>query len=69
MSKEILIDHKEIQNPQTITQTVVNKFKEQGLDVHMNEVRVLDDDYKKGVRKLEVVNTKYFSVGNIPWKK
>jgi len=45
------------------------KFKEKGLDLHKNEVKVLEDDHRKGKRKLEVVNTKYFSVPRIPWHK
>lgn len=69
MSREIIIDHKDISNPQTITETVVNKFKENNLDVHINEVEVLEDDHDKGVRRLSIKNTKYFTIPDIPWHK
>jgi len=69
MSKEIIIEHSAIRNSQTITKVMEEKFKEKGLDLHKNEVKVLEDDHRKGKRKLEVVNTKYFSVPRIPWHK
>jgi len=69
MSKEILIPHGEISNSQTITEVTDRKFKEQGLDLHKDEVTDLDDDFKKGVRKLTVKNTKYFYFPDIPWHK
>jgi len=69
MPKEILINHKDIQDPQTITEVMENKFKEHDLDLHRHEVEVIDDDDKSGIRKLRVKNTKYFAVGNIPWHK
>ena len=69
MSKEIIIDHKEINNSQTITTVMETKFKEQGLDTHKNEVDVLEDDFKKGVRRITVRNTKYFIVPELPWMK
>ena len=69
MAKEILIDHDKIQDPQTITQVVTNEMKARDLDVHRHEVEVIDDDYKKGVRKLRVKNTMYFQVPELPWHK
>jgi hypothetical protein len=64
MSKEILIDHKDIADPQTITAVNEKKFKEAGLDMHKNEVDALEDDHKKGVRRLKIRNPKYFG----PWR-
>ncbi len=63
MSKELVINHDEINNPQTITQVQARKFKEAGLDVHVNEVESLEDDHKKKVRRLRIKNTKYFFLG------
>ena len=60
MSKEIVIPHAEIRDNQTITPVMERKFKEQGLNLHVNEVEAMDDDHKKGVRRLKVKNTKYF---------
>ena len=45
MSKEILIEHKDIEDSQTITQAMTNKFKEHDLDLHRHEVEVIDDDF------------------------
>lgn len=44
------------------------KFKEKDLDLHKNEVEVLEDDHRKGVRRLQVKNSKYFMV-KVPWKE
>lgn len=60
MAREILIPHEEISDPQKITQVMVRKFKEQGLNIHVHEVEELEDDFKKAVRKLKIKNTKYF---------
>ena len=60
MSKELIIPHSEIKDTQVITGVMERKFKEQGLDLHVNEVEDMQDDHKKGVRKLRVKNTKYF---------
>lgn len=60
MSKEVVIDHEEISNSQTITDVMERKFKEKDLDIHVNEVEELRDDHDKGVRVLKIRNTKYF---------
>ncbi|MCH7557722.1 MAG: hypothetical protein IIB56_09740 [Planctomycetes bacterium] len=60
MSKEILIDHDEIRDSQTITGVIERKFKERGLNIHMNDVERLYDDHDKKVRVLTIKNTKYF---------
>ena len=63
MSKEIIIPHSEISNPQTITQVQERKFKEHGLDIHKNEVDVFEDDHSKGRRRLKIRNVKIFDMG------
>lgn len=68
MATEILIPHKEIANSQTITEVMEAKFKEKDCDIHTHEVTHLEDDFKKGVRKIEVKNTKYFFIKDIPWR-
>jgi hypothetical protein len=59
MAREVRIKHKEISNTQTITPVMESKFKEQGLDIHVNEVEKLEDDYKTGERVLRIKNTQY----------
>ena len=62
--KEIRIPHSEIQDSQTITQVNERKFKEAGLDMHVNGVEALHDDAKTGERVLKVhKTTKYFFLG------
>lgn len=63
MAKDILIPHSEIADPNKITQTNARKFREAGLDIHKNEVDHLEDDFRKGVRRLKVRNVKYFDLG------
>ena len=63
-NKEIRIPHSEIQNSQTITQVNERKFKEAGLDMHVNGVEALYDDNKRGERVMKVhKTTKYFFMG------
>jgi uncharacterized membrane protein (DUF106 family) len=62
MAKEIIIDHKEISNNQNIMQVMEKKFKEKDLNLHVNEVKELSDDHRKGIRRLQVKNTKYFFI-------
>lgn len=69
MSKEIIVEHKDISNPQSITQVMEKTFKDNDLDIHKHEVEILEDDHRKGLRHLQVKNTKYFSIGDIPWHK
>ena len=66
--KEIILEHKDIKNSQTITEVMDKKFKEKGLNLHVNEVEILEDDHRKGIRRLQVKNTKYFTVPPLPWK-
>ena len=60
---EILVKHSDIEHPDKITQEMVKKFKEKDLDLHVNEVTDLEDDFKKGVRRIKVKNTRYFFMG------
>ena len=71
MPREILIPHSEISSPKSITPVMEAKFKEHGLDIHKNEVvnGIVEDDFKKGVRKIKVQNSKFFFIGEVPWKK
>lgn len=69
MARTIKLKHKDIQDSQKITEVTERAFEGQGLNIHVHEVESIKDDPKKGIRILEVKNTKYFSVGNIPWKK
>ena len=69
MSKEIIVEHKDIANSKTITNVMENIFKATGLNIHKDEVEILEDDHRKGIRRLQVKNTKYFSVGDVPWHK
>lgn len=69
MSREILINHADIQNSQTITKVMEEKFKANDLDLHRHEVVSLEDDHKRGVRKLEVKSTRYYLVPDLPWKQ
>ena len=65
MAREFRIDFDRISNPQTITQENVKAFKEQDLNIHVNEVDRLEDDHGKRQRVYRVRNTKYFG----PWSK
>lgn len=68
--KEIRIDYKDIQDPQTITDIIKTVFKQNGLDIHRHEVDSLQDDNKKGQRILNVKTPRtFFQVGDVPWKK
>jgi hypothetical protein len=69
MATEIIIPHERIKNSQTCYRETENAFKAKGLNAHINEVRTLEDDNKKGIRRLEVVSTKYFTVPAMPWHK
>lgn len=69
MSKTIVLKHNDISNPHIITGETTKAFKEHGLDIHINEVQSLEDDHKKGIRILEVKNTKHHFIGSVPWHK
>ena len=69
MAKEVRIKHDDIQDNQTITKVMTDKFKEQDLDIHRHEVEKIDDDYGTKERVLRIKNTQYFSVPELPWHK
>ena len=58
--REFRVPHSDQDTPQNYTQKMERHFKEQGLDIHMNDVEFLEDDFKKGERILKVKNRKYF---------
>lgn len=67
-TKEIRIAHKQIRDPNTITQVQEKAFQDAGLDMHRDELTGehdgLIDDHDRGVRVLRVKGrTKYFFIG------
>ena len=59
--KEIVLDHKDIENPQTITEVQSRAFKERGLDLLKDDVKERIDDFSTGKRILKVkAPKKYF---------
>jgi hypothetical protein len=70
MSKDIILDHKDIGDSQTITRVTEDAFKREGLDCHRHEVTDMYDDNDKGIRKLTVQTPRlFFSVPELPWHK
>ena len=63
MAREFRVDFDKISDPQTITKANTEAFKEQGLNIHVNEVEKLEDDHGKRQRIYRVKNTKFFG----PW--
>lgn len=61
--REIRIPFDEIADPQTITQENVKLFKDNGLDIHLNEVDEIVDDHSTRQRIYKVRNVKYFDLG------
>jgi hypothetical protein len=61
MSRELRIKHNELGDSQTITGIMEHKFREAGLDLHMNDVLELTDDYDSHERVLKVSTRKYFT--------
>ena len=62
--KEIRIPFKELADPQTITQRNVKAFRENGVDIHHNEVKELVDDHSKQERIYKIGKVRYFG----PWR-
>ncbi len=68
MPKEIRLKHKDIQDSQTITEITRNEFKKHDLNINVNEVENLQDDFKTGERILNIKTpTLTFSIGRVPW--
>ena len=63
MAKEFRIPHERIGNSQTVSKENAKIFKEQGLDVHTDEVTKLEDDPDKKQRVITVRPRKYFFLG------
>ena len=61
MARELRLKHDELGNSQTITQIMEERFKREGLDLHMNDVLELVDDFDSKERILKVKTTKYFT--------
>jgi hypothetical protein len=66
---EIKIPMDRIQDSQQITPVMEQTFKDNGVNIHTHEVKNISDDFKRGVRILDVKATKYFNVPDLPWKK
>jgi len=58
--KTIRIPHQQISDSKTISSVQEQIFKENGLDIHKDEVLTMDDDMKRGERILGVKTTLYF---------
>jgi len=61
MPRELRLKHDELGTSQTITGIMEAKFKEAGLDLHLNDVLELTDDFDRKERILKVKTTKYFT--------
>ena len=59
MPREIRIPHHLIDKVGTITPHMEERFKDEGLDLHVHEVEKMHDDFKRGERVLQVKNRKY----------
>jgi hypothetical protein len=63
-NKEVVVSHKDIQDPQKITRVVEDAFKEQaGCDAHKNDCVDLVDDFSTGRRIYKLKKVKFFG----PW--
>lgn len=60
--KEVTVSHRDISNPNTITQVVDKAFKEAGLDMHRHEADH-EDDHRAGKRTYKIKSVKFFG----PW--
>ena len=59
MPREIRIPHHLIDRVDTITPHMEERFKDEGLDLHVHEVTDMHDDFKKKERVLQIKNRKY----------
>lgn len=59
MAREVRIPHELIQTPESITRHMEERFKDEGLDLHVHEVERFDDDEKRKERILHIKNTRY----------
>ena len=63
MAVEIIVPHKDLENPDTITQVNEKMFKDKTLNIHVNEVQDITDDFERKVRRYKIKNTRYFDMG------
>ncbi len=66
---EIKIPMDRIQDSQKITPVMEQTFKDNGVNIHTHEVKNISDDFKRGIRVLDVKATKYNFIGDVPWHK
>ena len=59
MAREVKIPFHLIDKVDTITPHMEERFKDEGLDLHVHEVESMDDDHKRKERILRIKNTKY----------
>ena len=52
--KTVRIPHSKLSDTQTITQQTTHAMEKQGLNIHVNEVSEIGDDFKTGERILTV---------------
>jgi len=65
---EIRIPHSEIADPQTITQVQREHYRKNGLDMSMNDVVKLDDNFAQKERVIQVKNrVNIYIVPELPW--
>jgi hypothetical protein len=69
LSTEIILKHKDIEHPVGICDVTEREFKKKDMDIHVNEVTEVTDDFQKGVRRLTVKNTKYHFINSVPWHR
>ena len=50
----VRIPHSEINDTHKITKATTHAMEKQGLNIHINEVSKMDDDFKRGERILHV---------------
>jgi hypothetical protein len=67
MPKDIILNHKDIKDPQKITKVTCDAFERNDLNIHTDEVEDIDDDFSTGHRRLRVKTAKFFNIGNVPW--
>ncbi len=60
MAREIRIPHHLIDKVDTITPHMEERFRDEGLNLHVHEVESIEDDWKRKERVLRIKNTKYF---------
>lgn len=59
----IKIPHDKIKDPKKIDRVVEREFAAKGLKPSVHEVNSLGDNFRTGVRELQIKNTKYFFQG------